>query len=127
MLHERGNTQRLSQQVSWLLLSVNGKDINQSRLDPFTEVVVFLVDMTSARTHLGRLGEVDGTSIIFKEFTVHSRYGGGQFHPMLFHLFRRFIKTMAIRRLSDRPTYLLSEAEKTTSVCSLKAHVIGHP
>jgi hypothetical protein len=34
MLHERGNTQKFSQQVSWLLFSVNGEDINQSRLDP---------------------------------------------------------------------------------------------
>ena len=89
MLHERGNTQGLSQQVSWLLLGVNGKDINQSRLDPFTEVVVLLVDMRSARAHLRRLGKVDGTSIIFKEFTVHSRYGGWQFHSMLFHLLQK--------------------------------------
>jgi hypothetical protein len=86
MLHERGNTQRLSQQVSWLLFSVNCEDINQSRLDPLAEVMVFLVDMTSAGAHLGRLGNMNGTSIIFKEFAVDSRFGGRQLHPMLFHL-----------------------------------------
>jgi hypothetical protein len=86
MLHERGNTQRLGQQVSWLLFSVNGQDINQSRLDPFMEVMVFLIDMTSAWAHLWRLGNMDGTSIIFKEFSVDSRFGGRQLHPMLFHL-----------------------------------------
>jgi hypothetical protein len=86
MLHERGNTQRLSQQVNWLLFSVNGKDINQSRLDPFTEVVVFLVAITSAGSHLGGLGNMDCTSIIFKELAVNGRFGGRQLHPMLFHL-----------------------------------------
>jgi hypothetical protein len=29
---------------------------------------------------------MDGTSIIFKEFAVDSRFGGRQLHPMLFHL-----------------------------------------
>jgi hypothetical protein len=87
MLHKRGNTQRLGQQVSWLLFSVNGEDINQPRLDPLAEVMVFLVDMlTSAGAHLGRLGNMDSTSVIFKEFAVDSMFGGRQLHPMLFHL-----------------------------------------
>jgi hypothetical protein len=63
MLHERGNTQRLSQQVSWLLFSVNGKDTNQSRLDPFTEVVVFLVDMMTSISVIMSLGHSSVTFI----------------------------------------------------------------
>jgi hypothetical protein len=86
MLHERGNTQRLSQQVSWLLFSVNGEDINQPRLDPVTEVMVFLIDMMSVWAHLSRLSNMDGTSIIYKEFAVDIWFGGRQLDPMLFHL-----------------------------------------
>jgi hypothetical protein len=28
---------------------------------------------------------------------------------------------------SDKPTYSLSVVDRTTSVCNLEAHVIGHP
>jgi hypothetical protein len=49
--------------------------------------MVFLVDMTRGGAHLWRLGNMDGTSVIFKEFAVlDTRFGGRQLHPMLFHL-----------------------------------------
>jgi hypothetical protein len=48
--------------------------------------MLFLIDMASARAHFWRLGNMDGSSVIFKEFAVDSRFGGRQLHPMLFHL-----------------------------------------
>jgi hypothetical protein len=51
--------------------------------------MVFLIDMTSERAHLWGLGNMDGSSVIFKEFAVDSRFGGRQLHPMLFHLLEK--------------------------------------
>jgi hypothetical protein len=51
-----------------------------------TEVMVFLIDMASVRAHLWGLGNMDGSSVIFKELAVDSRFGGRQLHPMLLHL-----------------------------------------
>jgi hypothetical protein len=51
--------------------------------------MVFLIDMASARAHLWRLGNMDGSSIIFKEFAVNSRFVGRQLQPMLFHLLEK--------------------------------------
>ena len=71
MLEEGGNVQRLSEQVGWLLCGVNGKDVYQPRLDPLAKVVVLLIDVSSSWTHLGRLGDVDSSSIVLKELTVN--------------------------------------------------------
>ena len=76
MFHKGGDVQRLGEQVSWLFSSVNGKDVNETRLGPFSEVMVLLVDVPSSWAHLWRLGNVDSSSIVLKELAVDSRSGG---------------------------------------------------
>jgi hypothetical protein len=67
------------------------------------EVMVFLIDMARARAraHLWGLGNMDGSSVIFKEFAVDSRFGGRQVHPMLFHLLEEIHQ--------DAPSFELSQ------------------
>jgi hypothetical protein len=73
MLDKGGHVQRLSAQVGWLLCGINGKDVDQPRLDPFAKVMLLLVDVSSLRAHLRGLDYVDGSSIVLKEFTIDSR------------------------------------------------------
>ena len=86
MFHKGSDVQWLGEQVSWLFSSVNWKDVNETRLDPFSGMMVLLVDVPSWWAHLWRLGNVDSSSIVLKEFAVDSRSGGFDLHTMLLHL-----------------------------------------
>jgi hypothetical protein len=49
-------------------------------------VLVLLIDVSSSRTHLRRLGQVDGSSIVFKQLAVNGWSGGRDVNPMFLHL-----------------------------------------
>jgi hypothetical protein len=43
--------------------------------DPFTEVMILLINVSSSRTHFGNLGQMNGASIVLKQPAKH-RWGG---------------------------------------------------
>ena len=50
-------------------------DVDQSRLDPFTEMMIFLIDVPGSRTHPGNFCQMNGASIVLKQSAKH-RWGG---------------------------------------------------
>ena len=75
MLHKEVPSEGLSEKVGRLVSRVDREDTDEARLDPLPEMVILLIDVPSARPHLGSLSQADGASIVFKQFAVDSGSG----------------------------------------------------
>jgi hypothetical protein len=87
MGHKASAFEGLGEKIYGLLFRVNRKDLDETRLDPFSKVMVLLIDMPSTRAHSRCLGQVDdGSSMIFKEFAADNWHGLGDVSSLLLHL-----------------------------------------
>ena len=89
MFDEARHIEGFCQQVCRLLLSVNREDFDKTFLDPLPEVMILLIDVPSSGAHFGRLGQMDSSSIVFKELAVDHRIGLRDVNPMLLHFLEK--------------------------------------